>query len=66
MDNKKMQNGRDKSRIDVNDPAEAEYVHQQFPNLSHEQIIQAIKEKGPSRQAVMNYLSTKGNRSHAN
>ncbi|CAN5244328.1 hypothetical protein BH11BAC5_BH11BAC5_08080 [soil metagenome] len=62
MDNKKIQDGRDRNQIDVNDPAEAEYVHQQFPNLAHEQIVQAIKEKGPSRQAVMNYLQTKGSK----
>jgi hypothetical protein len=64
MDNKKVQDGRDRSQVDVNDPSEAEYVHQQFPNLSHEQILIAIKEKGPSRQAVMNYLQTKGSKSH--
>lgn len=59
-DNKNIHDGRDNSKIDINDPSEVEYVHQQFPGLSHEQIVEAIKTKGPSREAVMNYLKTKG------
>jgi hypothetical protein len=45
MDNKKIQNGRDRNQIDVSDPAEVEYVHPQFPNFSHGQVLMAIKEK---------------------
>jgi hypothetical protein len=58
-DNKTVRDGRDRAKIDVNDPSEVEFVHKQFPNLSHEQIVEAIKEKGPSRQAVMTYLNSK-------
>jgi len=61
-DNKNVRDGRDSSKIDSNDPSEIEYVHKQFPNLSHQQILEAIKEKGPSREAVMNYLKTKGSK----
>ena len=61
-DNKNVRDGRDSSKIDVNDPSEVEYVHQQFPNLKHSQIVDAIKEKGPSREAVMNYLKSKGSK----
>ena len=62
MDNKKSTDGRDRSKIDINDQSEVEYVHQQFPKLSHDQVVSAIKEKGPSREAVMNYLKTKGSK----
>ncbi len=61
-DNKNIHDNRDRSKIDINDPSEVEYVHQQFPGLKHDQIVQAIKEKGPSREAVMNYLKTKGSK----
>jgi hypothetical protein len=60
MDNKKMTDQRDRSKIDINDASEVEFVHQQFPNLQHSQIVEAIKEKGPNRENVMNYLKTKG------
>jgi len=59
-DNKQIADKRDSSKIDLFDPSEVEYVHQQFPKLKHIQIVEAIKEKGPSREAVMNYLKTKG------
>jgi hypothetical protein len=58
-DNKTIRDGRDRSKIDINDASEVEFVHQQFPHLSHEDIVAAIKEKGPSRQAVMTYLNSK-------
>ena len=58
-DNKNIMDQRDSKKIDLNDPSEVEYVHQQFPYLKHEQIREAIKAKGPSREAVINYLKTK-------
>jgi hypothetical protein len=61
-DNKNITDKRDSSKIDLFDPSEVEYVHRQFPNLHHSQIVEAIKEKGPSREAVMNYLKTKGSK----
>ena len=57
-DNKSVQDGRDRSKIDINDASEVEYVHQQFPNLSHSQVVDAIKQKGPSREAVLSYLKS--------
>ncbi len=47
---------KDLSRIDVNNPAQVEYVHHQFPWLPHEQIKEAIKKHGPDRDAVQAYL----------
>jgi len=58
-DNKNVADKRDRTKIDMNDPSEVEYVHQQFPYLKHEQVVDAIKLKGPSREAVMAYLKTK-------
>lgn len=59
-DNKNVQDKRDSSKIDMNDPSEVEYVHQQFPNLKHAEVLEAIQSKGPSRQAVMEYLQKRG------
>lgn len=55
-DNKKATDGRDRSKVDANDPSEVEYVHSQFPNLSHRQVMEAIKSKGPDRHAIYEYL----------
>jgi hypothetical protein len=48
--------GRDKNRIDADQPYEVEYVHRQFPNLSRDEIIEAIRSKGPDRSAVITFL----------
>jgi hypothetical protein len=58
-DNKDQQDGRDRSKIDANDPSEVEYVHKQFPHLSHEEVFEAIRTKGPNREEVMNYLRSR-------
>jgi hypothetical protein len=55
-DNKTNVGQQDRIRIDANDPAEVEYVHRQFPHLKHEQILEAIKNKGPFREDVIKYL----------
>jgi len=58
-DNKNITSIQDRIRIDSNDPSEVEYVHSLFPELEHEQIVDAIKEKGPVRKEVMEYLKKK-------
>lgn len=50
------QGQKDLNRIDVNDPAQVEYVHYQFPWLSREQIREAIRKHGPDRDDVEAYL----------
>lgn len=55
-DNKTNVGPQDRTRIDANDPAEVEYVHRQFPHLKHEQVLEAIKSKGPIREDVIKYL----------
>ena len=58
-DNKSNTSQQDRIRIDINDPSEVEYVHKQFPELEHEQIVDAIREAGPMRKDVMEYLKKK-------
>ncbi|HMC99277.1 MAG TPA: DUF3606 domain-containing protein [Ferruginibacter sp.] len=58
-DNKTNVGKQDRDRIDANDPSEVEYVHSLFPELEHSQIVDAIKEKGPMRKNVMEYLKEK-------
>jgi uncharacterized protein (DUF433 family) len=55
-DNKQNTGKQDRIRIDVNDSNEVEYVHRQFPELTHEQILDAIRKAGPMREDVMDYL----------
>lgn len=58
-DNKQSVGTQDRIRIDANDKSEVEYVHQQFPSLSHQEVLDAIKEKGPYRDDVMKFLQQK-------
>ena len=56
-DNKQTTGQQDRIRVDSNDPSEVEYVHQQFPNKSHEEVVQAIKTFGPMREDIYAALS---------
>ncbi|MET0465531.1 MAG: DUF3606 domain-containing protein [Chitinophagaceae bacterium] len=58
-DNKQNTGKQDDIRVDANDPSEVEYLHQQFPHKTHEQIKEAIKLKGPIRKNIEAYLSGK-------
>lgn len=55
-DNKRNTEKQDSIRVDLNDPSEVEYLHQQFPRASHEQIKAAIKTKEPLRADIIAYL----------
>jgi len=57
-DNKMNVSQQDKIRIDASDPSEVEYVHRQFPHLTHQQVLDAVREKGPMREDVMKFLQT--------
>lgn len=59
-ESKTFRGQRDRSRIDVNDPIDVEYVHHQFPWLSHEQIKEVLEEHGPDRDAVHTVLQQSG------
>jgi hypothetical protein len=56
-DNKNMRDGRDRSKVDANDSSEVEYIHKQFPQFSHQEILQAVKAHGPSRASIMDFLN---------
>ena len=56
-DNKQKIGKQDDIRVDSNDASEVEYLHRQFPNKSHEEIKKAIKEKGPLRKDIIEYLN---------
>ncbi len=58
-DDKQNTGKQDDIRVDSNDPSEVEYLHRQFPEKSHEEIRQAIKQHGPMRKDIVNAL--KGN-----
>ena len=52
-DNKSKQDGRDDARVDVHDKNEVGYLHQQYPNYTHDQIVEAIKKYGPLRKKIV-------------
>lgn len=55
-DNKKDIGKQDDIRVDVDDASEVDYLHQQFPDKSHEEIKEAIKAAGPLRVNIIAYL----------
>ena len=55
-DDKTKQSKGDDIRVDINDPSEVEYLHRQFPNKEHAEIVEAIKAAGPLREKIVNYL----------
>ena len=57
MDNKDKQDGRDRSKVDINDRSEVEYLHQQWKQFTHEEIVHAIKQYGPNRKDIEAHLS---------
>jgi len=56
-DNKQNTGKQDNIRVDLNDPSEVEYLHQQYKNKTHEEIKEAIKAAGPLRKDIEEYLS---------
>lgn len=56
-DDKSKRDGRDSSKVDVNDRNEVEALHQQWKQFSHAQIIDAIKNFGPYRKDIESHLS---------
>ncbi|MEJ0103816.1 MAG: DUF3606 domain-containing protein [Bacteroidota bacterium] len=57
-DNKSNISQQDRIRVDANDPNEVEYLHEQFPDYTHSEILEAIKENGPFRENVTAYLKS--------
>lgn len=60
MSDDKTNRGRqDDLRVDINDKSEVEYLHSQFPQKSHEEIVDAIRRYGPMRENIENELRGK-------
>jgi hypothetical protein len=59
MDNKTITGKQDDIRVDINDPSEVEYLHQQFPSHTHQQIKDAIELAGPMRADIVTHLNGK-------
>jgi hypothetical protein len=55
-DDKSKTGKQDDIRVDSNDASEVEYLHQQFPGKSHEEIKKAIRERGPFRKDIEEFL----------
>jgi hypothetical protein len=55
-DNKNNTGKQDDIRVDSKDPSEVEYLHQQFPSKSHQQIKDAIEKYGPMREDIIKNL----------
>ncbi|MES1219073.1 MAG: DUF3606 domain-containing protein [Bacteroidota bacterium] len=58
MDNKNTKGMQDRIKVDANDRSEVEYLHQQYPHLTHEQVLDAVKREGPYREDIKAYLDT--------
>jgi hypothetical protein len=58
-DDKNMQDGRDRSRVSGSEEYELQYLSEKL-NVSTEEIRNAIKKVGNSREKIEEYL--KGNR----
>jgi hypothetical protein len=58
-DNKKYKGKQDCIRVDAKDPAEVEYLHRQYPSLSHQAIHGAIRAAGPMREDIVKYIMAK-------
>ena len=55
-DDKRNTGKQDDIRVDANDPSEVAYLQRQFPNHSHEEIMEAIKKYGPLRENIEQHL----------
>ncbi len=58
-DKKNMRDGRDRSKVDSRDKSEVEYLHSQFPKLSHLAVYGAIRAAGPVRKNIEAYIKEK-------
>ncbi len=56
-DDKQNTGKQDDIRVDINDSSEVEYVHQKFPDKTHEQVLEAIRQYGPMRKDIEEALS---------
>ncbi len=55
-DNTTMQ--EDAGKIDADNYSEVEQIHQQFPHMEHQQVLDAVKQYGPDKEDIIEYLKT--------
>ena len=58
-DDKSKTGKQDDIRVDQNDLSEVEYLHQKFPDKSHQEIKEAIEKFGPFRSDIEEALNKK-------
>lgn len=58
-DNKNVQDNKEHSKVDSNDPNEVAHFQNKFPAIDRNTIVEAIKLFGPGRDAIMNFLKSK-------
>ncbi len=58
-DNKHLTGKQDRIRVAATDPSEVEYIHKQFPMLSHQAVSGAIRAAGPMRKNIIKYIKNK-------
>ncbi|HYC30287.1 MAG TPA: DUF3606 domain-containing protein [Chitinophagaceae bacterium] len=56
-DDKSKVGRQDRDRVSMSEDYEVEYLHQKYPSKSHEEIKEAIRRHGPSREAIEKSLS---------
>ena len=56
-DNTTKQDGaKTAAKIDADNYSEVEQIHQQFPHMEHQQVLNAVKQYGPDKEDVIEYL----------
>lgn len=58
MDNKSTKGLQDRQKVDANDASEVEYLHSQYRHLTHQQVLEAVKSKGPYRKDIVTHLDS--------
>jgi hypothetical protein len=56
-DDKNKTGRQDRDRVNANEGYEVEQVHQKYPHLTHQQVKDAIRQHGPSREKIEAYLN---------
>lgn len=58
--NKAKTSKADRDKVSAMEAYEVEYLHQQYPNLSQQQVRGAVRAAGPQRKNIISYLEKKG------
>lgn len=58
-DNKSKTGKADRNKVNAKEAYEVEYLHKQYPNLSHQQVADAVRAAGPERKNIVSYLQQK-------